>query len=71
MLVLSSKESQSFMIGDQIEVKIVAIQGGRVQLGFSAPQDVRIRRAELGSTIEARATIGNPTVVIDPPVAPA
>ncbi len=48
MLVLSRKESQSIMIGDQIEVKIVAIQGGRVQLGFSAPQDVRIRRAELG-----------------------
>ena len=48
MLVLSRKESQSIMIGDQIEVKIVAIQGGRVQLGFSAPQDVRIRRAEVG-----------------------
>ncbi len=47
MLVLSRKESQSIVIGGDIEVTIVAIQGGRVKLAINAPRHVPIRRAEL------------------------
>ena len=47
MLVLSRKESQTITIGDDIEVTVVAIQGGRVKVGISAPRNVPIRRSEL------------------------
>jgi carbon storage regulator len=47
MLVLSRKNGESVRIGDVIEVKILAINGNRVKLGFSAPPNVDIRREEL------------------------
>jgi carbon storage regulator len=47
MLVLSRKNGESVRIGDVIEVKVLAIDGNRVKLGFSAPPNVDIQREEL------------------------
>jgi carbon storage regulator CsrA len=35
------------VIGDNIVVTVLKIEGGRVRLGFKAPQNVRIQRTEL------------------------
>ena len=48
MLVLSRKNGESVRIGETIEVKVLAIDGNRVKLGFSAPPHVNIQRDELG-----------------------
>jgi carbon storage regulator len=47
MLVLSRKSGECINIGDDIEVRVLDICGGRVRLGFSAPHDVNIRRQEI------------------------
>lgn len=47
MLVLSRKKNEIIRIGDNIEVKVLAVQGDRVRLGIAAPQDVRILRHEI------------------------
>ena len=47
MLVLSRREGETICIGDNIEVKVIAVRGKRVKLAFEAPRDVTIRRAEL------------------------
>ena len=47
MLVLSRRTAESVFIGSDIQVTILAIKGGRVQLGFQAPRDVKICREEL------------------------
>ncbi len=48
MLVITRKTEQSVFIGDDIVVKILAVQGtDRVKLGISAPDDVLILREEL------------------------
>jgi carbon storage regulator len=47
MLVLSRKEGEEVVIGDNIRLTVVAIRGGRVRLGFTAPPDVSIQRDEL------------------------
>ena len=47
MLVLSRKRNQTIVIGDDVEITIVAIRGDKVRLGFQAPGDVRIFRKEL------------------------
>ena len=47
MLVLSRKETERLVIGDNIVVQIVRVSGGTVRLGIEAPDDVSIRRQEL------------------------
>lgn len=47
MLVLSRKLEQEILIGGNIVLKVVSIKGGVIRLGISAPNDVRIVRAEL------------------------
>ena len=47
MLVLSRKAGEDILIGNHIAVSVMAIQGKRVKLAFTAPNEVAIRRAEL------------------------
>lgn len=53
MLVLSRKESESFFIGDEIEVVVLEMQGDKVKLGINAPKHVKVLRNELVETKEA------------------
>lgn len=48
MLVLSRKPGEGILLdGGRIKVKILAIEKGHVKVGFDAPREVHIRRAEL------------------------
>ena len=47
MLVLSRKVGEEIVIGDNIRVRIVSVQGNQIRLGFDAPREVSIQRAEL------------------------
>jgi carbon storage regulator len=47
MLVLTRKASQSIMIGDEIEVSVLAIMGEKVRIGISAPRSVPVFRKEV------------------------
>lgn len=47
MLVLTRKANEEILIGDNIRIKVVAINGNRVRLGISAPGDVRVIREEM------------------------
>lgn len=46
MLVLSRKLGEKIVIGDGIELMVVAVNGNRVKLGIAAPQNCRIVRSE-------------------------
>ena len=47
MLVLSRKVEQSLLLGDEITVTVLAIEGDRVKLGISAPRSVAVLREEV------------------------
>ncbi len=47
MLVLTRKKGQSIMVGEDIEITIVDIQGDQVRLGINAPKNVAIHRKEV------------------------
>ena len=47
MLVLSRKEGSVVFIGDAITVTVLDIQGDKVKLGITAPDDVLILRQEV------------------------
>lgn len=47
MLVLSRKRGEAIVIGNDITVTVLDVQGGRVRLGFTAPGEAPIHRAEI------------------------
>jgi carbon storage regulator len=47
MLVITRKNDESFLIGDDIEVKIIEAEDGRVKIGIEAPRDKKIIRKEI------------------------
>lgn len=47
MLVLSRKEGERLVIGENIVITVNRISGNRITLGIDAPRDVRIVRGEL------------------------
>jgi len=53
MLVLSRKSNEEIIIGGNIRVKILEINGNRVRLGISAPNHVPVLREEIFARMEA------------------
>ena len=56
MLVLSRKAEQSLILGDDIVVTVLAIEGDRVKLGINAPRSVAVLREEIYVQIRAANT---------------
>lgn len=52
MLALTRKKSESIMIGDNVEVIVLGIQGEQVKLGIIAPKSVPIHRKEIYEQIQ-------------------
>jgi carbon storage regulator len=53
MLVLTRKSNQSIMIGDNIEVSVLAIMGEKVRIGIQADRTVPVFRKEVYLEIQA------------------
>jgi len=47
VLVLTRKSNQSIMIGDDIEISVLAIMGEKVRIGIDAPRSVPVFRREV------------------------
>ena len=47
MLVLTRKVGEEIIIGDDIHIMVVAIEGGKVRIGVSAPKEVVVDRQEV------------------------
>jgi len=47
MLILSRKIGESLMIGDDIKITVLGIQGNQIKIGIDAPEEVDIMREEL------------------------
>jgi carbon storage regulator len=59
MLVLTRKSNQSIMIGDDIEVSVLAVMGEKVRIGIAAPRDVPVFRKEVYLEIKLDETEGD------------
>ncbi|SDG64229.1 carbon storage regulator, CsrA [Selenomonas sp. WCT3] len=47
MLVLSRKEQQEIMIGEKVIVTVVKVAAGKIKLGITAPNSVKVRRLDV------------------------
>lgn len=53
MLILQRKEGESLLIGDEVEITVLAVEAGRVRLAIQAPRNVTILRSELKVAAQA------------------
>lgn len=52
MLVLTRKRGEAIQIGDDIEVKIISIEGEQIKIGIHAPDSIDIHRQEVYQAIQ-------------------
>ena len=52
MLVLTRKPRQQIMIGDDIVINIVEVQGDNVRIAIEAPRAIKIYRGEIYRAIQ-------------------
>ncbi|NPA14926.1 MAG: carbon storage regulator CsrA [Deferribacteres bacterium] len=52
MLVLTRKIDESIIIGEDIEIKVLAITGKSVKLGIIAPKELSVYRKEIYEAIK-------------------
>lgn len=59
MLVLTRRSNQSIMIGEEVEITVLAVAGEKVRIGISAPNEVPVFRKEVYLRISAEDASGN------------
>lgn len=47
MLILTRRQGESVMIGDNVTVMVVGVNGNQVRIGVSAPKSVEVHREEV------------------------
>ncbi|MBR1729853.1 MAG: carbon storage regulator CsrA [Selenomonadaceae bacterium] len=52
MLVLTRKPKQQIMIGDNIIINVVEVQGENVRIAIEAPREIKIYRGEIYRAIQ-------------------
>ena len=55
MLVLTRKTNESIMIGDDVEVSVLAVSRDKIRLGITAPREVPVFRKEVYVSIKNEA----------------
>jgi carbon storage regulator len=61
MLVLTRKTNQSIMIGDDVEVTVLAVSRDKIRLGISAPREIPVYRKEVYISIRGDGDGGGDT----------
>lgn len=52
MLILTRRVGETLMIGDNIKVTVLGVNGNQVRIGTSAPTDVEVHREEIFDRIK-------------------
>jgi carbon storage regulator len=58
MLVLTRKTNQSIMIGDEIEVTVLAVAKDKIRIGITAPREISVFRKEVYLSIQGEGAEG-------------
>ncbi|MBS0388808.1 MAG: carbon storage regulator CsrA [Proteobacteria bacterium] len=56
MLILTRREGESVLIGDEITITVLRVKGNQVRLGVNAPKDVSVQREEISERVRTKVT---------------
>lgn len=65
MLVLTRKQGESIVIGNDIVITVTDIKNGQIKLGITAPKDVTINREEVLKKIKEENVLSSSSGVIN------
>jgi len=51
MLILTRRVGETLMIGDEVAVTVLSVQGTQVRIGVTAPKSVAVHREEVARRI--------------------
>ena len=51
MLVLTRKQNEGIIIGNEIKITLIDVDGDKVRIGIEAPKNIRVIREELVAEI--------------------
>jgi carbon storage regulator len=59
MLILTRRVGETIMIGEDVAVTVLGVQGNQVRVGVNAPKEVAVHREEIFERIQQEKQTGN------------
>lgn len=66
MLILTRKVGESILIGDDVRITTLGIQGRQIRLGISAPNNITVHREEIYDKIQQKKAQGEDEDDLEP-----
>lgn len=52
MLILSRRIGETLMVGDEVTVTILEVEGNQIRIGINAPKEIAVHREEIYDRIQ-------------------
>ncbi len=59
MLILTRRVGETVVIGDDVKVSVLGVNGQQVRIGVEAPKEVSVHREEIYQRIQAEKSTGS------------